>query len=135
MAGSAALAADEAARSAKAAAAPTVIFMRLLLFIAASAAFSSPSFELIDPNGEDENRAGRHGLPERWNTEDDKTIQKHDRDEHADHGSSDAADPAEQARAAEHDGGNRRQIVHGVAADRGRCEARGRHHGREPGER
>src|ERR1700720_1431219 len=98
MAGSAASAADEAARSAKAAAAPTVIFMRLLLFVAASAAFSSPSFELIDPNGEDENRAGRHGLPERWNAEDDKTIQKNDRNEQADYRSSDAADSAEQTR-------------------------------------
>src|ERR1700722_10834879 len=114
MAGSAASAADEAARSAKAAAAPTVIFISFLLFIAASAAFSSPSLELVDPYGEDENRAGGHGLPKRRNAKDDKAVQKNDWDEHADHGSRDAAYSAEQARAPKHDRGDRRQVVHCV---------------------
>src|SRR5262249_49243843 len=65
----------------------------------------------------------RHRLPKRGNAKDDETIEKDDRNEDADDRPGDRADTAEEAGAAEDDGGDGREVVHGVATDRRRGEA------------
>ncbi len=79
--------------------------------------------KLVEVDGADQHRADGDLLPERLDADDHEAVLQHRRDEHAEDGPEDRADAAEQARAADDDGGDRVQVVGVVAADRGGREA------------
>src|SRR5215218_4820780 len=86
---------------------------------------------LIEVDGDDQE--GAHGdlLPEGLHADDHEAVLEHRGDEDAEHRAEDRADPAEQARPADHDRRDRVEVVRGVAADGRRAEAGEVH---EPGQ-
>lgn len=66
----------------------------------------SSSAKLIQINGANENHTDGNLLPEGRNTDDDKAVAEHGRDEDADHGADDRGHAPEQARSANDDRGD-----------------------------
>src|SRR5919107_427102 len=74
-----------------------------------------PPAQLIEVDRADENGADGDLLPERLDADDHEAVGQHGGDEHPEHGPEDGADPAEQAGAPDHHGGDRVEVV-GVVA-------------------
>src|SRR6266511_4469942 len=90
---------------------------------AGSAVALRPAAQLVEIDGADQDGADGNLLPEGLNADDHEAVLQHCGDEHSEDGSEDGADAPEQARAADHDGRDRLQVVGVVPADGGGREA------------
>src|SRR3954471_1663522 len=91
--------------------------------------------KLVEIDGADEHGAHGNLLPERLHADDHEAVLQDRGDEDAEDRAEHRSDAAEQARAADHDGGDRLQVVGVVAADGRRREARDRQEAGEAGQR
>src|SRR5438876_5186400 len=66
---------------------------------------------LVEIDGEDDRCSDENFLPERLDTFDDEAVLRHRRNKRADSAAENRADPAEEARAADHDGTDRGQVI------------------------
>ena len=95
--------------------------------------------QLVDVDGDDQDRADGDLLPERLDADDDEAVLQHGRDEQPDDGAEDRSDAAEQRRAADDDGGDDVEVGLRLTGDRRGAELGERqdpgHAGEQPGDR